>query len=184
MFKTQVEPTLVPDSWLHLPWSQRFFLKFSSGNRERARGSDPDPVVCMKVRFEVKVTRGFSFSSPLRGSLSLSWIKISRKTSGTRVSGAMSRTWRHSHHFWMYLSLSTHTSRLRLGATGRGVLSPWSPLHLKLPSLEFMALTHAPWNVLIFVSRLPTVSPLWSMLATSWKSVLFISCDLTIKATW
>ena len=25
-----------------------------------ARGSDPDPVVCMKVRFEAKVTRGIS----------------------------------------------------------------------------------------------------------------------------
>ena len=27
-----------------------------------ARGSDPDPVVCMKVRFEAKVTRSFSLS--------------------------------------------------------------------------------------------------------------------------
>ena len=75
----------------NLPWSQRFFLKFSSGKRERARGSDPDPDVCMKVRFEVKVTRGFSLSSPLRGSLSFSRIKIPRKTSGNRVSGTMSR---------------------------------------------------------------------------------------------
>jgi len=75
----------------NLPWSQRFFLKFSSGKRERAQGSDPDPVVCMKVRFEVKVTREFSLSSPLSGSLSLSRIKLSRKTSGTRVSGTMSR---------------------------------------------------------------------------------------------
>ena len=75
----------------NLPWSQWFFLKFSSEKRERARGSDPHPDVCMKVWFEVKVTRGFSLSSPLCGSLSLSRIKISRKTSGTRVSGTMSR---------------------------------------------------------------------------------------------
>ena len=54
-------------------------MKFSLGKRERARGSHPDPVVCMKMRFEVKVTRGFSLSSPLRGSLSLSRIKIFRK---------------------------------------------------------------------------------------------------------
>ena len=75
----------------NLPWSQWFFLKFSSEKRERARGSDPHPDVCMKVWFEVKVTRGFSLSSPLCGSLSLSRMKISRKTSGTRVSGTMSR---------------------------------------------------------------------------------------------
>ena len=155
---------------------QRFFLKFSLGKRERARRSHPDPVVCMKMRFEVKVTRGFPLSSPLRGSLSLSRIKISRKTSGTRVSGTMSR--KVSPPLWMYLSLSTHTSRLRLGATGRRVLSPRSPLHLEL------ALTHAPLNVKIFVLRLQTVVPLWSMPATCWKSMLFISCDLTIKAIW
>lgn len=163
----------------NLPWSQSMpevFLEISLGKRERARGSHHDPVVCMKIRFEVKVTRGFSLSSPLRGSLSLSRIKISRKTSETRVSGTMSR--KVSPPLWMYLSLSTHTSRLRLGATGRRVLSPRSPLHLEL------ALTHAPLNVQIFVLRLQTVVPLWSMPATCWKSMLFISCDLTIKAIW
>ena len=37
-----------------------------------ARGSDPDPFVCMKVRFEAKVTRGFSLSPrPFGDSLSL-----------------------------------------------------------------------------------------------------------------
>ena len=48
-----------------------------------SRGSDPDPVVCMKVRFEAKVTRGFSLSprrfrnslSPLRGLLLISFAK-------------------------------------------------------------------------------------------------------------
>ena len=53
--------------------------------------SDPDPVVCMKVRFEAKVTRGFSLS-PRRFRDSLSPLPLdlfreekSRKTSGTRV---------------------------------------------------------------------------------------------------
>ena len=48
-----------------------------------ARGSDPDPVACIKVRFEAKVTRGFSLSpcrfcdslSPLRGLLLISFAK-------------------------------------------------------------------------------------------------------------
>ena len=46
-----------------------------------ARGSDPDPFVCMKVRFEANVTRGFSLSprrfrdslSPLHGLLLISF---------------------------------------------------------------------------------------------------------------
>ena len=46
-------------------------------------------VVCMKVRFEAKATRVFSFSSPLYGSLSLSRRKILRKTSGARVPTVM-----------------------------------------------------------------------------------------------
>ena len=56
-----------------------------------AQGSDPDPVVCMKVRFEAKVTRGFSLC-PRRFRDSLSPLPLdlfreekSRKTSGTRV---------------------------------------------------------------------------------------------------
>jgi len=58
------------------------------------RGSDPDPVVCVKVRFRAKVTRGFfSLSTPtpwnlllpLHCSLSLSQRKISRKFSGTSI---------------------------------------------------------------------------------------------------
>ena len=48
-----------------------------------ARGSDPDPVVCMKMKFEAKVTRGFSLFtrrfrdslSPLRGLLLISFAK-------------------------------------------------------------------------------------------------------------
>ena len=55
-----------------------------------ARGSDPDPVVCMKVRFEAKVTRGFSLSrlvvAASRLALDLFRKEKSRKTSGTRVS--------------------------------------------------------------------------------------------------
>ena len=51
-----------------------------------ARGSDPNPVVCMNVRFEAKVTRGFSLSprrfgdslSPHRGLLSLLREKIKK----------------------------------------------------------------------------------------------------------
>ena len=51
-----------------------------------ARGPDPDPVVCMKVRFEANKTRGFSLSprrfrdsfSPLRGLLSLLREKIKK----------------------------------------------------------------------------------------------------------
>ena len=31
-------------------------------NQSKLGGSDPDPGVCMKVRFESKVTKGFSFS--------------------------------------------------------------------------------------------------------------------------
>ena len=161
----------------NLPWSQSMpevFLEIFSGKERASPRVTSWPYRLHPI--EVKVTRGFSLSSPLRGSLSLSRIKISRKTSGTRVSGTMSR--KVSPPLWMYLSLSTHTSRLRLGATGRRVLSPRSPLHLEL------ALTHAPLNVQIFVLRLQTVVPLWSMPATCWKSMLFISCDLTIKAIW
>jgi len=42
-------------------------LLIKQTNHVEARGSDPDPGVCSKVRFESKVTKGFSFS-PLRDS--------------------------------------------------------------------------------------------------------------------
>ena len=63
---------------LYMPWSRANVI---------ARGSDPDPVVCMKVRFEAKVTRGFSLSprrfcdslSPPRGLLLISFAKKNRE---------------------------------------------------------------------------------------------------------
>ena len=59
-----------------------------------ARGSDPDPVVCMKVRFEAKVTRVFFSLSPSLSRLVVVASRLvldlfreekSRNTSGTRV---------------------------------------------------------------------------------------------------
>ena len=60
-----------------------WFARLKNYQPINARGSDPDPVVSMKVRFEAKVTRGFSLSprrfrdslSSLRGLLLISFAK-------------------------------------------------------------------------------------------------------------
>ena len=177
MFKTQVEPTLVPEVFLEI-----FFGKESASPRVRSWH-------CRLHESEIRGQDNQRVLSLAASRLALSSRrKISRKTSGTRVSEPLSRKVSPPlTSFPSFLNVSFSLYPHESASTWchwEGSVFTTISLTPRTASLEFMASTHAPWNVLIFVLRLPTIGPLWSMPATCWKSVLFISCDLTIKAIW
>ena len=119
-------------------------------------------VVCMKVRFEAKVTRGFSLSprrfrnslSPLRGLLLISFAKKNQEKPlgpGYSFSPARRDSFRTQHHFYFIpkppnsssrLSLISFTDLLRLRSPGLPLLSSLVQFGFPQPFLERCYVTH------------------------------------------